>query len=102
MEIGEQLAGYFKLQAKSGVLVTSVDEDGPAAKAGIKAGDVILKVGGDAIADGDDLREALSEAEGGSEVAISVQRDGRPLEVKATLAKPESPKKRREARGVSL
>lgn len=102
MEIGEQLAGYFKLQAKSGVLVTAVDEDGPAAKAGIKAGDVILKVGGDAIADGDDLRQALSEAEGGSEVAISVQRDGRPLEVKATLAKPESPKKRREARGVSL
>lgn len=102
MEIGDQLAGYFKLQAKSGVLVTAVDEGGPAAKAGIKAGDVILKVGGDAIADGDDLREALSEAEGGSEVAISVQRDGRPLEVKATLAKPESPKKRREARGVSL
>lgn len=102
MEIGEQLAGYFKLAAKSGVLVTAVDEGGPAAKAGIKAGDVILKLGGDAIGDGDDLREALAEAEGGSEVAISVQRDGRPLEVKATLASPEAPKKRREARGVSL
>jgi serine protease Do len=101
MEIGEQLAGYFKLSGKSGVLVTSVDADGPAAKAGIKAGDVIVKLGSEAIADGDDLRDAISEAEGGREVAVTVQRDGRPLELKATLAKPE-PRRRREARGVTL
>jgi serine protease Do len=82
--------------------VTSVDADGPAAQAGIKAGDVILKVGSQAVSDGDDLREALSEAEGGSEVAITVQREGRPLELKATLAKPDQPRKRRAARGVSL
>jgi len=102
MELGEQLASYFKLSGKSGVLVTSVDADGPAAKAGLKAGDVILKLGGDAIAEGDDLREALSEAEGGSEVGITVQRDGRPVELKVTLAKPEERRKKREARGVSL
>ncbi len=102
MELGEQLASYFKLSAKSGVLVTSVDADGPAAKAGMKAGDVILKLKADAVADGDDLREALSEAEGGSEVGITVQRDGRPVELKVTLAKPEERRKRREARGVSL
>ena len=102
MELGEQLASYFKLSAESGVLVTSVDADGPAAKAGMKAGDVILKLKDDAIKDGDDLRDALSEAEGGSEVAISVQRDGRALELKVTLARPEERRKRREARGVSL
>ena len=102
MELGEQLASYFKLSGKSGVLVTSVDADGPAAKAGIKAGDVILKLKSEAITDGDDLREALSESEGGSEVAITVQRDGRPVELKVTLAKPEERRKHREARGVSL
>ena len=102
MELGEQLAAYFKLAAKSGVLVTSVEADGPAAKAGMKAGDVILKLKGDAIADGDELREALSEAEGGSEVGITVQREGRPVELKVTLAKSEERRKRREARGVSL
>ena len=102
MELGEQLAAYFKLSGKSGVLVTSVDADGPAAKAGMKAGDVILKLKSDAIADADDLRDALSEAEGGSEVAITVQRDGRPVELKVTLAKPQERRTRREARGVSL
>ena len=102
MELGEQLAAYFKLSGKSGVLVTSVDADGPAAKAGLKAGDAIVKLGSDTINDGDDLRDALSEAEGGSEVGITVQRDGRPVELKVTLAKPEERRKRREARGVSL
>jgi len=102
MELGEQLAAYFKLSGKSGVLVTSVDADGPGAKAGLKAGDAIVKLGSDTINDGDDLRDALSEAEGGSEVGITVQRDGRPVELKVTLAKPEERRKRREARGVSL
>ena len=102
MEIGDQLAAYFKLPGKSGVLVTSVDADGPAAKAGMKAGDVVTKVGADAIADGDDLRHAMSRAEGGSQVTVTVQRDGHPLELKPTLAKPEPPVRKREARGVSL
>ena len=39
MEIGEQLASFFKLPGKSGVLVSSVDADGPAAKGGMKAGE---------------------------------------------------------------
>jgi S1-C subfamily serine protease len=102
MEMGEQLAGYFKLPGKTGVLVTAVDADGPAAKAGMKAGDVVIKLGADAIADSGDLRQAVSRADGGSEVTVTVQRDGRPVELKVTLAKPEPTFKRREARGVSL
>jgi serine protease Do len=100
-EIGEQLAGYFKLTGKSGVLVSSVDADGPAGKAGMKAGDVILKLDGKAIGDGSDLREAVSEAEGGKEVVVTVQRDGRPVDLKVTLAAPEK-KVIRRAPGVSL
>lgn len=101
MEIGEQLASFFKLPGKSGVLVSSVDADGPAAKGGMKAGDVILKVGAETIADGEDLREAVAEAEGGQEITVTVQRDGRPLDLKVTLAKPETKVRRRSA-GVSL
>jgi serine protease Do len=99
MEIGEQLAGYFKLAGKTGVLVSSVDTDGPAGKAGMKAGDVILKLGAETIEDGDDLREAVAEAKGGTEVTVTVQRDGRPLDLKVTLAKPE-PKVRHRSTGI--
>lgn len=99
MEIGEQLAGYFKLGGKTGVLVSAVNADGPAGKAGMKAGDIVLKLGAEAIADGDDLREAVAEAEGGQEVTVTVQRDGRPLDLKVTLAKPET-KMRRRSTGI--
>ena len=101
MEIGEQLAGHFKLGGKTGVLVSSVDAEGPAGKAGMKAGDIVLKLGSEAIEDGDDLRDAVAEAEGGQEVTVTVQRDGRPLDLKVTLAKPETRLKHRSA-GVSM
>lgn len=99
LEMSDQLAGYFKLPGKTGVLVSSVDADGPAGKAGMKAGDVILKLDATAIEDGEDLREAVAEAEGGKEVTVSVQRDGRPLDLKVTLAKPE-PKVRHLSTGI--
>ena len=67
----------------------------------MKAGDVILKLDGKAIADAGDLRDAVAAAEGGKEVALSIQREGRPLELKATLAKPETMKHRRSG-GVTL
>jgi len=98
-DISGQLAGYFKLGEGSGVLVTSVDEGGPAAKAGVKAGDVILKFDGKAIRDGGDLRQQVRQVEGGTEVALTVQRDGRPVDLKVTLAKPEP---RKKAAGVGI
>jgi S1-C subfamily serine protease len=85
-EIHGQLAKYFKLTEDEGVLVTSVDPDGPAAKAGLKAGDVILKIGARSIQDGDDLRRAVRKAEPGRETSLTVLRDGRSLELKLTPA----------------
>jgi len=98
-EIDGQLARYFKLAGERGVLVTSVDADGPAGKAGLKAGDVILKFDGKAVGGGDELRDVVRGAEGGKEVTVTVQRDGRTVDVKVQLANPESP---RRAGGVSL
>jgi serine protease Do len=47
---------------KEGVVVTDVDDSGPAAERGIKAGDVILEAGGKHVSSPSDLREALSAA----------------------------------------
>jgi serine protease Do len=82
-ELSDQLAGYFKVDA--GVLVSSVEDSGPAAKAGVKAGDVIVKVDGKAVRDGSDLRSAISDLDPGKETTLSVQRDGRPLDLKVTV-----------------
>jgi len=78
-ELGDQLARHFKVE--SGVLVTDVEENGPAGKAGIKAGDVIVRVGGKTVKDGRDLREALRDADAGSNATIGVQREGRSMDL---------------------
>ena len=45
-----------------GVVITAVDPDGPAADQGLQTGDIILDVGGKAVANADDLRTAFTEA----------------------------------------
>jgi len=82
-ELTDQLARYFKVE--KGVLVTSVDEDGPAAKSGMKAGDVIVKLDGQAIDGAQDLRDEVRKAEAGQDVTVTVQRDGRPVDLKVKL-----------------
>ena len=52
---GGGFPAHVKLAGKAGVLVSSVDPGGPAGKAGMKAGDVVLKLDTQAIQDGDDL-----------------------------------------------
>jgi serine protease Do len=83
-EVSGQLARYFKVTDGT-LLVTEVEADGPASKAGLRAGDVILKVDGKAVDGGDDLRHAVDTAGSGAELTLTVQRDGRPLDVKVTL-----------------
>lgn len=104
LEIEGQLADYFGLAGDTGVLVSSVDEDSPAARAGLEAGDIVLEVGGQAIRHGGDLRRAIRNVEGGGSVTLKLQRDGKPLEVEAVLPEAETPGRRfhRGATGVSL
>jgi serine protease Do len=53
-----------------GVVVTEVDPDGPAAERGFKTGDVILEVGGKAVASPDDVRKALADARDGGKRTV--------------------------------
>jgi membrane-associated protease RseP (regulator of RpoE activity) len=69
-----QLADYFGLGDRSGVLITTVQEDSPAEKAGLKAGDVILALDGEAIERPGDVSRKVWDAEPGP-VAIRVLRD---------------------------
>lgn len=85
-----ELAAYFGV--KDGLLVNSVQADTPAAKAGIKAGDVIGSVNGKAVASPDELIRELADKDG--EVALGVTRDKKPLALKATLEPRKTPTRR--------
>ena len=83
-ELSGQLARYFKV-ADGTLLVSDVDEDSAAGKAGLKAGDVIVQVNGKTLSHGQDLREQVAKAESGVQITLGVQRDGRPMDLKVTL-----------------
>jgi serine protease Do len=69
-----QLADYFGVPDGEGVLVTSVAEDGPAAKAGIKAGDVITAIDGEKIDGAGDLSRGINKKKDG-EVTLTIVRN---------------------------
>jgi serine protease Do len=84
-EISGQLAKYFRLTEDQGLLVTSVDEEGPAAKAGLKAGDVLLKIGGDPIRTGEELYQTVEHLEAGQTANATAMRDGRTIDLKIVV-----------------
>jgi S1-C subfamily serine protease len=89
-ELTPDLAAYFGV--KDGLLVNSVQADTPAAKAGIKAGDVIGTVNGKAVVSSAELVKELADKEG--EIAIGVTRDKKALSLKATLEPRKAPARR--------
>ena len=86
--LGDQLASYFGV--KEGLLVSSVDENTPAAKAGIKAGDVITAVNGKPVKDAGDVMDHLQGVEGGKTVPVEITRDKKSQTVTVTIETPSN------------
>ena len=80
-----QLADYFG--TKSGALVTTVQPDSPAAKAGLKAGDVITSVNGTEVKDPRGLTDAVRSASDGASLNLGYVRDKKAGTATATLEK---------------
>ena len=74
MELTKQLADYFGITGGKGVLVTAVTEDGPAARAGVRAGDVITAVDGEAINSPGDVTRVINRKKEG-DVTLTVVRN---------------------------
>jgi membrane-associated protease RseP (regulator of RpoE activity) len=74
--LSDQLAQYFDVPDNEGVLVWEVKKDSPADKAGIKAGDVITKVGGKRIKEIRDVSRALGAFDEGEKVNVDIIRKG--------------------------
>ena len=80
------LASAFDLDITQGVVVAQVMDDSPAARAGIEERDVITHVNGKKINDFSELANAIGLRSPGEKVTVSLIRNGKKREVKATLA----------------
>jgi C-terminal processing protease CtpA/Prc len=76
MELNDQLGEYFGAPSGSGILVEKVRKGSAAEKAGLKAGDVLLKIGKRTIDDLEDVSKAFSKYDEGDKVDIEVLRKG--------------------------
>jgi serine protease Do len=80
------IAASLGLRQVQGALVSDVDGESPAARAGLRVGDVITTFEGQPVNDGNALRNAVASSRPGSRVTLDVLRDGRTQSVQATLA----------------
>jgi C-terminal processing protease CtpA/Prc len=94
-DLSEGLAEYFAVPDGKGALVEDVVEDSPAAKAGIRAGDVIIRVADERVGSVEDLREAIGDMEAGEPTAVVVWRNGKQQTLQATVEESEYAKAKR-------
>jgi len=87
-----EVAESLSVPGKKGALVADVTKDGPAEKAGIKSGDVIVSFNGRSVSDEHELPQMVAATKPGSKVTIGVIRDGKDVKVPVTIAEMEGEK----------
>jgi len=85
INITPEIAQEFDLPVQSGVGIGSLVAGGPAARAGLQPGDIIVKVAGEDVSNTGDLTRVLTEHKGGETVAVGYYRDTQQAEVNVTL-----------------
>ena len=88
-EITQELAEDKKLGSLKGVYIPDVVEGGAAQKAGVKKGDVVLKIEGEEVNSSSRLQEKIGEYRPGDKVTLTVNRDGKIREIETVLLSKE-------------
>jgi serine protease Do len=96
-DVDEGLAESFELPSRKGALVSQVAEDGPAAEAGIQAGDFITRINEEAIESVNDIRNTVAAIQPGSKARLTLWRDGKKKQLTVTIG--EQPAEMRTAMG---
>ena len=81
----------FGVPADEGVMVASVVDDSPAAKAGLTAGDIITGVNGESVESGKDLAARIRKLEDGANAGLEVWRDGGMQSIDTTVEERKAP-----------
>lgn len=79
------VAKAFGLKEATGTLVGDVDESSPAGKAGVKRGDVITALNGEAVPDSREFRMKIAMTPPGTKVELAVMREGKPVTIPVEL-----------------
>lgn len=89
-ELTPELREHFGVPAGTGVMVSKVMDESPAAKAGLKAGDIIASVDGESVGNGMALGKLIRGREAGQAVVLDVWRDGRSTSITAAVEEREA------------
>ena len=84
-DVTSERVSALKLKDEKGVEITTVDQDAPAGKAGLKVHDVILSMNGTAVDSGAQIKRMIHETPAGRVVTLEISRDGQPLTIKVQL-----------------
>jgi serine protease Do len=77
---------FFDLHDANGAVVTQVEPDSPAGKAGLKVGDVVTELDGHKVSDAGQLQVEVGQKRPGTEIKLGLMRDGKSVNVPVTLA----------------
>ncbi|WP_394065859.1 S1C family serine protease [Alcaligenes sp. WGS1538] len=84
-DITPDLAKVFHLDSDEGVIIASLQHQGPGAQAGMRVGDIVLRFNGQKVTDSIGLLNQIAPIKPGQEVALSLLREGRTLELKVKV-----------------
>ena len=82
---GQSGSGSQSTKSAQGVTVESVENDSPAAKAGVTEGDVITELNGEKITKATDITSFMLTAKAGDVITLTINRDGETMKIKVTL-----------------
>ena len=86
-QVDQSLADYYGMNKPRGVLVAQVNDDTPAAKAGLKEGDVILSIDGKDVNSPNALRNLVSLSDVGHPARVTLLREGKERDLTVTLGR---------------
>src|SRR5580765_7894095 len=86
-DVTPENAKFFDSKDNLGAIVTQVEANSPAAKAGLKVGDMVRAIDGKEVSDASQLQVTVGQTRPGTTIKLSVVRDGKAMELPVTLEK---------------
>jgi Do/DeqQ family serine protease len=95
-EVTAEIADSFKLPAAGGVLITQVERGGPAEKAGVRPGDILVAVNGSRVRDTTGMLNMIAALQPGQQARVKVARNQLESELSVTIGRRPRPQPRRQ------